>query len=162
MHRSFRQSQFRRKGEVGEDVNPSAYIVNLADCMLVLACGFLVALISAFDMDLSSLEQVDATQMEEVDQQAISAEDIENGGGYIEAGTVYMDPQTGITYWIKNEDVASATEQESAGEQASAAKQEGAATQEDTAEQGSASSQESASETSSARNSSNTTGSEQS
>lgn len=148
MHRSFRQSQFRRTGEVGEDVNPSAYIVNLADCMLVLACGFLVALISAFDMDLSSLEQVDATQMEEVDQQAISAEDIENGGGYIEAGTVYMDPQTGITYWIKNEDVASATEQENISGQESASEQEGSSAQE------SASAQKSTSETSSARNSS--------
>lgn len=112
MPRNFRQSQFRRKEEVGEDVNPSAYIVNLADCMLVLACGFLVAVISAFDMDLSNLEQVDAEQMEEVDQQAVSPEDIENGGGYVAAGTVYMDPQTGVTYWIKDIDVDAASSQD--------------------------------------------------
>ena len=112
MPRNFRQSQFRRKEDVGEDVNPSAYIVNLADCMLVLACGFLVAVISAFDMDLSNLEQVDAEQMEEVDQQAVSPEDIENGGGYVAAGTVYMDPQTGVTYWIKDIDVDAASSQD--------------------------------------------------
>lgn len=107
MPRNFRQSQFRRHSDVGEDVNPSAYIVNLADCMLVLACGFLVAVISAFDMDLGNLEQVDATQMEEVDQEAVTPEQIENGGGYVAAGTVYMDPKTGVTYWVKELDEAS-------------------------------------------------------
>ena len=52
MVRAFRQSRFRSRGEVGEDVNPSAYIVNLADCMLVLACGFMVALISYWNIDV--------------------------------------------------------------------------------------------------------------
>ena len=110
MPRSFRQSQFRRSSDVGEDVNPSAYIVNLADCMLVLACGFLVAVISAFDMNLSDLEQLDSEQMEEVTEEAVTPEEIENGGGYVAAGTVYMDPNTGVTYWVKNAEVESATE----------------------------------------------------
>ena len=118
MPRSFRQSQFRRSSDVGEDVNPSAYIVNLADCMLVLACGFLVAVISAFDMNLSDLEQLDSEQMEEVTEEAVTPEEIENGGGYVAAGTVYMDPNTGVTYWVKNAEVESATEEESGSESA--------------------------------------------
>ena len=107
MARDFRQSRFRRHEDIGEDVNPSAYIVNLADCMLVLACGFLVALISAYNVDLSSYEQIDSEQMEEVSEEAVSPEDIQNGSGYVPAGTVYMDPNTGITYWVKDVDTDS-------------------------------------------------------
>ena len=107
MHRGFRQSAFRRHDDIGEDVNPSAYIVNLADCMLVLACGFLVALVSAYNVDLSSYEQIDAEQTEEITDPSVNPEDIANGSGYIPAGTVYMDPNTGITYWVKDVDTNS-------------------------------------------------------
>ena len=122
MARDFRQSRFRRHEDIGEDVNPSAYIVNLADCMLVLACGFLVALISAYNVDLSSYEQIDSEQMEEVSEEAVSPEDIQNGSGYVPAGTVYMDPNTGITYWVKDVDAdAEAQAQSQSGDGSSAA-----------------------------------------
>ncbi len=92
----------RHRDEMGEDVNPSAYIVNLADCMLVLACGFMVAMMTNWNID------IDVTKYDEEDMQKIDAsvqpEDLtETGSGYVEAGKVYMDPETGSYYIIKSE-----------------------------------------------------------
>jgi hypothetical protein len=102
MPRAFRSARFRGRGHIGEDVNPSAYIVNLADCMLVLACGVIVALVSYWSIDLSAVTELQKTEMTEVDPSALP-EDLVNGGAYyIEAGTVYMDPGTGALYMVEN------------------------------------------------------------
>lgn len=86
---------------MGEDVNPQAYIVNLADCMLVLAVGAFVAMVSAFDVELPSIEQVESDSLEEVDPSMVP-EDLEGEGSrYIEAGKVYIDPDTGNYYMIR-------------------------------------------------------------
>ena len=102
MARNFRGSRFRsRSGAgLGEDVNPQAYIVNLADCMLVLACGFMVALVSAYNLNISPYEQVDQSQLDEVQSETITDEALQNGSSFIEAGTAYYDPSTG-TYYIR-------------------------------------------------------------
>ena len=103
MARDFRSSRFRRGSSVGEDVNPSAYIVNLADCMLVLACGFLVALISFYNIDVVPAEQLDESKLEEVEPEEMPAGLIEGGGSYyVEAGKVYRDQNTGILYLVEN------------------------------------------------------------
>lgn len=103
MARSFRASRFRRHADVGEDVNPSAYIVNLADCMLVLACGFLVALISLYNIDVSmTAKKLDEEQLSEIEPETLDEELLDGGGSYyVEAGKVYRDPNTGVLYMVQ-------------------------------------------------------------
>lgn len=86
---------------MGEDVNPSAYIVNLADCMLVLACGFMVALISYWNIDVTPAQELDGEQLEEVDPETMPEDVTEGGSYYIEAGKVYQDPNTGQLYMVQ-------------------------------------------------------------
>lgn len=107
MARSLRQRRFSRHGDMGEDVNPSAYIVNLADCMLVLACGFMVALISLGGLDLANMNKLDDSQLEEVDPQTMPEDVTQSGSGYVEAGTVYQDPNTGQLYMVERADGSS-------------------------------------------------------
>lgn len=99
-HRSLREGRFRRRTQLGEDINPSAYIVNLADCMLVFACGLMVALISAWSIQLGATTKLDPEDIEEVDPQEMPADVDDIGSYYIEAGKVYRDPNTGILYMI--------------------------------------------------------------
>ncbi len=107
MARSFRESRFRSHNDVGEDVNPSAYIVNLADCMLVLACGFMVALMSFWNIDLKSVETVEDSELQEVEPEDVES-DIQNGGSaYEQAGTAYRDPKTGKVYIVTEDDLKS-------------------------------------------------------
>lgn len=104
MAASFRNSRFRSHNDVGEDVNPSAYIVNLADCMLVLACGVIVSLVAAWNIDLPSTatDSLDESQLEEVSPETLD-EDALSGGGtsYSEMGKAYQDPNTGTVYIVK-------------------------------------------------------------
>ena len=102
MARAFRSSRFRGGDGVGEDVSPSAYIVNLADCMLVLACGFLVALVSFYNIDIVTAEELEDDQLEQVEPENLP-EDLLSGGGsyYVEAGKVYRDPNTGVLYMVE-------------------------------------------------------------
>ena len=100
--RSFSQSRFSASQFQAEDINPSAYIVNLADCMLVLACGFMVAMITYWNLDISSTTELDNTELEEVDPSVIDEDEIGSGGtSYIERGTVYQDPSTGKLYMVE-------------------------------------------------------------
>lgn len=86
---------------MGEDVNPSAYIVNMVDCMLVLACGFLVMLMLHWNIATTSVDELDESSMEEVDPQDMP-EDVTSGGSYyIDAGKVYQDPNTGQLYLVQ-------------------------------------------------------------
>ena len=106
MARSFSQSQFGQSAfEMGEDVNPSAYIVNLADCMLVLAVGFLVALVAYWNIDIS-MTDLSGENLAAVDPASLP-QDLSSGGDYyVEAGTVYQDPQTGDLYMIETQEGA--------------------------------------------------------
>ena len=100
--RSFSQSRFSASQFQAEDINPSAYIVNLADCMLVLACGFMVAMITYWNLDISSTTELENTELEEVDPSVIDEDEIGSGGtSYIERGTVYQDPSTGKLYMVE-------------------------------------------------------------
>jgi len=98
----FRQRRFGGgRGSLGEDVNPSAYIVNLADCMLVLACGVIVALVAYFDVDLTGVRELKDDDMKPVDPETMPEDIGEGGTYYVEAGTVYMDPATGQLYMVE-------------------------------------------------------------
>ena len=86
---------------MGEDVNPSAYIVNLADCMLVLACGFMVAMIVYWNIDVSKVTELSDTEFKEVNPETLPESLASGGAYYIEAGKVYMDPNTGQLYMVQ-------------------------------------------------------------
>ena len=95
-----------------EDADPRVGLVNLADVMLVFACGLMLALVTYWNLDISAMtEVVQADQMAEVE----GIEDLEdklNGGGsnsFNELGMVYEDPMTGKMYMLK-EDVGEGEE----------------------------------------------------
>ena len=95
---------------MGEDVNPSAYIVNMVDCMLVLACGFLVMLMLHWNIATTTVDEVDESSMEEVDPEQMP-EDVTSGGSYyIDAGKVYQDPNTGKLYLVQENGAAEGSE----------------------------------------------------
>ena len=99
---SFRNAGFRRKEQEAEE-DPMSGLANLADCMLVLACGLMVALVVAWNVDLTQVTEVsktDATQ-EISDLDTMTDESQSGGSAYIDMGRVYQDPETGKLYMIE-------------------------------------------------------------
>lgn len=86
----------------GGDINPMEGVANLADVMLVLAVGIMMALIAAWDIDVvnsvPNAQQVtvdDAVELEE-ELDSLAGEDSEDGKpfdeyGLTEYGKVYQD-----------------------------------------------------------------------
>lgn len=90
------------------DADPRVGLVNLADVMLVLACGLMVALVAHWNIDLSQVSEVEAqSEMTEISQDDINrmADEMQNGFGnsYEQRGTVYEDPTTGQLYMLEQE-----------------------------------------------------------
>ena len=73
----------QRPAQPDEDVNPNEYIVNIADCMLVLLLGMVVALISYYNVDLT---QSSASNDEII---GIEVNMDENGDAVVWDGTDY-------------------------------------------------------------------------
>ena len=94
---------FRRR-KPKEDVDPLSSLANIGDIMLVFACGLMVALIMAWNIDLNvtKLDQTTKTEVEEM----TTIEDLLSGAGqsYIERGTAYQDPVTGDWYVVEQEE----------------------------------------------------------
>ena len=88
----------------GEDVDPNSYLTNLSDCMLVLACGLMVALVVAWSVKLPSATELEQTgNMQEVSNiEDITGQADGGGSGYTALGTVYQDPLTGKMYMIQD------------------------------------------------------------
>lgn len=101
--------QKRRLISAEEEVDPMIYAVNMVDCMLVLAVGFLIFTIMSFGMQ--SVVFSDATPQEKQEMMKAIKQTVEvqqgqqlnqtpqtqsgSGQGYAKKGTVYQDPQTG-------------------------------------------------------------------
>ena len=102
-----RRSKFSRK-RAGheEDINPMNYMSNLSDAMLVLAVGMMLALVAAWNVDITmvqseaaKLEEQNAVELsEDVDslhtssdktEDSVSVEDF----GLTEYGKVYVDEE---------------------------------------------------------------------
>lgn len=88
------------------DQNPMDGLANLADLMLVLACGLIMSLVMHWDVDLGrgetlvGLEQ--GSEIQELEGLEEDAGGLKNEAGYEEMGIVYKDPQTGKLYMVKN------------------------------------------------------------
>ena len=99
----------RKLMSTDEEVDPMVYAVNMVDCMLVLAVGFLIFTVMSFGMQ--SVVFSDATPQEKQEmmkavQQTVQVQQGKelnstpqtqsgNGSGYVQMGTVYKDPETG-------------------------------------------------------------------
>jgi len=90
-----------RAAQVEEDVNPNAYIVNIADCMLVLLLGTIVALISYYNVDLGqSSSDSSSNEIVGIEVNMDQNQDGVIDAGYHRQGTVYYDDSTGNYYFV--------------------------------------------------------------
>ena len=86
-----------RAVQVEEDINPNAYIVNIADCMLVLLLGMVMALITYYNIDLTQ------TKPEEIIGIQVNMDENQDGdvdSSYQRSGTVYYDSATDSYYFV--------------------------------------------------------------
>lgn len=83
------------------DPNPMDGVANLADIMLVFACGLMVSILLRWDLDLSKVSDVvSRDELIEVGdfQQAIDSGAL--SGALDSKGAAYEDPETGTVYII--------------------------------------------------------------
>ena len=102
MARSLRNGGgLRERRAQGGDVDPMGSIANIADIMLVFACGLMMALVTVWNIDFTPLSELQDDQLEAIDAPEDMPEDIDAAGSaYVEKGTVYQDPKTGKYYMI--------------------------------------------------------------
>ena len=97
-----------------EEIDPMIYAVNMVDCMLVLALGFLIFTVMSMSMQsvlfsdmtpqekqstIQSIKQaVELNQGKEVNN---TTESSGSGAGYEKQGIVYKDPKTGKLIMIQ-------------------------------------------------------------
>ena len=95
-----------------ESANPMDGIANLADVMLVLAVGIMLALVINWNVDLSlvsaanlheSAHTNDAVEFSEADLSPATGEDAVDESAMRRLGTVYYDEATGTYYIIESE-----------------------------------------------------------
>lgn len=87
-----------------EEVNPMDGMANLADAMLVLACGLMMALMIHWNVDVN-LEKVDLNQGAEVsgvESQTVE-QVLDEESSYQRMGILYRDPETGKLYMLTEE-----------------------------------------------------------
>ncbi len=100
-----------RRLNVEEDINPLDGLINIADVMLVLAAGLMLALIINWNIDIGGAGRstVPVSQGQEVSgMQGLNSE----GNGdkaidyqqYEKMGVVYKDPTTGKLYMVTSGD----------------------------------------------------------
>ncbi|MDR2360923.1 MAG: DUF2149 domain-containing protein [Oscillospiraceae bacterium] len=90
----------------GDDINPMDGLANLADIMLVLACGLMLALVINWNVKISAENAPDnseETEYEEIEPANEGESGGVNSAGYTEVGVVYRDPDTGKLYLVTND-----------------------------------------------------------
>ena len=100
-------SSFRRR-RTQEEVDPMSSMANMADVMLVFACGLMVALVMAWNVDLDLFREVETDQELSKDEVTEITEQMNGeGNGFVQMGTVYQDPVTGKYYLVEGGEGAS-------------------------------------------------------
>ena len=83
---------------------------NMGDVMLVFACGLMVALVVAWNVDLSRFTQVETDQeLSQDDVTEMTEQLFGEGNAFVEMGTVYQDPTTGKYYLVEDTGSSSST-----------------------------------------------------
>jgi hypothetical protein len=99
------RSRRQRTFSISEDVNPIEGVINIADVMLVFACGLMLALAVYWNIDLGPIgERIDLNQGREVTETPEIRKDLVETQGqgklYEKIGTVYKDPDTGQLFML--------------------------------------------------------------
>ncbi len=91
-----------RTRRIESALDPMASVANLSDAMLVFACGLLIALVVAWNVDLGAVTQVEIDQSQRIEDPE-SLENMLDGAGsdYVQRGVVYEDPNTGTLYLLE-------------------------------------------------------------
>ncbi|MEL7670340.1 MULTISPECIES: DUF2149 domain-containing protein [Methanobacterium] len=85
-----------------EEIDPMIYAVNMIDCMLVLAVGFLIFTIIFMNSSPQEVSKtVDLKLGKEVNVTSENSSS-SSSNGLTQLGTVYKDPKTGKTIMINN------------------------------------------------------------
>ena len=101
---SLRSKRSLRRRKFEEDFDPMSSMGNLADVMLVFACGLLLALIINWNVDMEQVaQQQPETKYEVEGVENGESKTIEGESELQEMGTVYMDPETGKYYIVEGE-----------------------------------------------------------
>lgn len=101
---SLRSKRNLRAHRKHEDFNPMDGLANLADVMLVFACGLILALIINWNVDVSSIKTQQPDVKYEVEGvESDSTQTIDGESELEEMGTVYKDPETGKYYVVEGE-----------------------------------------------------------
>ncbi len=93
------------KLKFSEEVDPMEGVTNMADVMLVFACGLMLALAVYWNIDLGPIgDRVDLEQGQEVTDSLELRDDLietlGQGERYEKMGTVYKDPRTGKLFML--------------------------------------------------------------
>jgi hypothetical protein len=100
----------KRKKLISNDgeVDPLVYAVNMVDCMLVLAVGFLIFTVMSFGMQSVVFSSASPQEKQEIMKAVEQTVELQQGkvlnntpetqsgqgSGYVQVGTVYKDPKT--------------------------------------------------------------------
>ena len=96
-----------RAPKAREEVDPMSSLSNVGDIMLVFACGLMVALVVAWNVDLGKFQQVEMNQeIQQDDIEQITEQLYGEGNAFVDKGRVYQDPTTGKYYLVEEEDAA--------------------------------------------------------
>lgn len=98
---------FRMK-ELTEDFSPMEGVGNMADAMLVFACGLLLALIISWNVNVSETGEITKQETkyevenigDTIEQDAAVTEELKD------MGRVYQDPKTGKYYVVEEQQTA--------------------------------------------------------
>lgn len=88
-----------------DDFSPMEGVGNMADAMLVFACGILLALIMSWNVEITERGEINYDAGVKYEVEGIGEEtyeDIDPSEGLEEMGKVYLDPQTGKYYVIED------------------------------------------------------------
>lgn len=108
MSRYFGSEGSFRKSKPTEEVDPMSSMGNMGDIMLVFACGLMVALVVAWNVDLGQFTRIEMDQeISQDDITQITEQLYGEGNSFVEKGKVYQDPTTGKYYLVEEEGASS-------------------------------------------------------
>ena len=95
----------RQSHRFDDDINPLDGVINIADLMLVFACGLMLALAVYWNIELGPVgERIDVSQGREVTEVPQIRDDLietlDQGKLYRRLGTVYKDPVSGQLFML--------------------------------------------------------------